>query len=236
MMGIPMRKMQARVNQNSAGAAVLPGHIGEPPNVAEPTAEPAAARDEHPAAAPCRAEKYHRLRGPWHLPFAAEASREQRERLCGVSHPLKGRPQRFTLGRRILRPTSGKKKNPWGQHHCARTRRASEVRLPSRRSASRRGIALEGWKNPPRGAGPAGRVVRCPASKRRGLLLGARINPSTSTCTHEIARPDRQRKLLSPKGTRPHPRRGRAKGYTCVATSPTGRGPSAGGRNRPGQG
>jgi SsrA-binding protein len=59
-------------------------------------------------------------------------------------------------------------------------------------------------------------------------LLGARINPSPSASTHEVANPDRERKLLLHK--RELSRIIGAvstKGYTCVATALYWKGPLA---------
>ena len=145
----------------------------------------------------------------------------------GFAPPLKGRPQRFTLGRRILLPMSGKKKKSPGGSTIALNRRAKfDYHLEERFEA---GIALEGWEVKSLREG-RGQLVESYVLLQNGeaWLLGARINPSTSTCTHEIARPDRQRKLLLHRKelARIHGAVS-AKGYTCVATSLYWKGPLA---------
>ena len=122
---------------------------------------------------------------------------------------------------------SGKKKKSPGGRTIALNRRAKfDYHLEERFEA---GIALEGWEVKSLREG-RGQLVESYVLLQNGeaWLLGARINPSTSTSTHEIARPDRQRKLLLHRKelARIHGAVS-AKGYTCVATSLYWKGPLA---------
>ena len=151
----------------------------------------------------------------------------KRKIVRGFAPPLKGGTQRFTPGRRILSRMSGKKKKSPGGSTIALNRRAKfDYHLEERFEA---GIALEGWEVKALREG-RGQLVESYVLLQNGeaWLLGARINPSTSTSTHEIARPDRQRKLLLHRKelARIHGAVS-AKGYTCVATSLYWKGPLA---------
>jgi len=145
----------------------------------------------------------------------------------GFAPPLKGRAQPLGPGGRILRSMSGKKKKSPGGNTIALNRRAKfDYHLEERFEA---GLALEGWEVKALREG-RGQLVESYVLLQNGeaWLLGARINPSVSTSTHEIARPDRQRKLLLHRKelAKIHGAVS-AKGYTCVATSLYWKGPLA---------
>lgn len=145
----------------------------------------------------------------------------------GFAPPLKGRAKPLGEGGRILRAMSGKKKKSPGGNTIALNRRAKfDYHLEERFEA---GLALEGWEVKALREG-RGQLVESYVLLQNGeaWLLGARINPSVSTSTHEIAQPDRQRKLLLHRKelARIHGAVS-AKGYTCVATSLYWKGPLA---------
>jgi SsrA-binding protein len=121
----------------------------------------------------------------------------------------------------------GKKKTQPGGSTIALNRRAKfDYHLEERFEA---GLALEGWEVKAMREGRA-QLVDSYVLVRNGeaWLLGARISPSPSASTHEVANPDRERKLLL------HRRElskitgaVSTKGYTCVATALYWKGPLA---------
>ena len=159
--------------------------------------------------------------------FLLRAPREQRERLCGVRTPSQGKTAALYLGEAYTPSHEREEEKSPGGSTIALNRRAKfDYHLEERFEA---GIALEGWEVKSLREG-RGQLVESYVLLQNGeaWLLGARINPSTSTCTHEIARPDRQRKLLLHRKelARIHGAVS-AKGYTCVATSLYWKGPLA---------
>jgi SsrA-binding protein len=121
---------------------------------------------------------------------------------------------------------SKKKPHPGGSTIALNRRAKFDYHLEDRFEA---GLALEGWEVKAMREGRA-RLVDSYVLVRNGeaWLLGARINPSPSASTHEVANPDRERKLLLHK--RELSRIIGAvstKGYTCVATALYWKGPLA---------
>ncbi|MEE4361553.1 MAG: SsrA-binding protein SmpB [Pseudomonadales bacterium] len=118
------------------------------------------------------------------------------------------------------------KKSPGGNTIAVNRRAKFDYHLEDRFEA---GLALEGWEVKAMRDGRA-QLVDSYVLIRNGeaFLLGARINPSPSASTHQVADPDRMRKLLL------HRRElariigaVSTKGYTCVATSLYWKGPLA---------
>lgn len=121
---------------------------------------------------------------------------------------------------------SKKKPQPGGSTIALNRRAKFDYHLEDRFEA---GLALEGWEVKAMREGRA-QLVDSYVLVRNGeaWLLGARINPSPSASTHEVANPDRERKLLLHK--RELSRIIGAvstKGYTCVATALYWKGPLA---------
>lgn len=121
---------------------------------------------------------------------------------------------------------SKKKTHPGGSTIALNRRAKFDYHLEERFEA---GLALEGWEVKAMREGRA-QLVDSYVLVRNGeaWLLGARINPSPSASTHEVANPDRERKLLL------HKRElskiigaVSTKGYTCVATALYWKGPLA---------